>query len=121
MSGDELCRSQTQEEAPYPFVEQHRSRPQQGLLSRMGWTRGDRLKGELHRGRTHHRNIQSRSEKGLSASSPGASCLSVCLPISAFSPAGGDDGLIQPTLQGQEDREGDAARTGSLNLQRASA
>lgn len=47
MSGDELCRSQTQEEAPYPFVEQRRPRPQQGLLSRMGWTRGDRLKGEL--------------------------------------------------------------------------
>ena len=47
MSVYELCRSQTQEEAPYPFVEQHRPRPQQGLLSRMGWTRGDRLKGEL--------------------------------------------------------------------------
>ena len=47
--------------------------------------------------------------------------LSVCLPISALSPTGGDDGLIQPTPHRQEDREGDPARTESLNLQRASA
>lgn len=37
MSWDELCRSQTQEEAPYPFTEQQRPHPLQGLLGHMGW------------------------------------------------------------------------------------
>lgn len=92
ISGDELCRSQTQEEASYPFMEQRRPHPLQGLLSCMGWlrTRGDRLKGELEAEGTGAGPIIEtyRSEKGLSASSPGASCLSVCLPISALSPVG---------------------------------
>lgn len=37
MRWDELCRSQTQKEAPYPFMEHHSPHPLQGQLSCMGW------------------------------------------------------------------------------------
>lgn len=51
--------------------------------------------------------------------SPGASCLSACLFLLSL-PTEGDNGLIQPTPDSQEEREGDPASTESLNLQRAS-
>lgn len=56
--------AKTQEEASYPFMEQRRPHPLQGLLSCMGWlrTRGDRLKGELEAegtgAGTHQGNVQ---------------------------------------------------------------
>lgn len=37
MSWDEQCRSQTQEEALYPFMEPHSPHPLKGLLSCIGW------------------------------------------------------------------------------------
>lgn len=125
MSGDELCRSQTQEEAPYPFMEQRRPRPLQGLLSCMGWIRirGDRLKGELEvEGTGAGPIIETYSPEVRRAFLPRVQGPAVSLSAYFCSlSGGGDDGLIQSTLQSQEDREGDAARTGFLNLQRARA
>lgn len=87
-------------------------------------TRGDRPKGELEAEGTGAGPITQAYNLEVIK---GPFCLesrgqlSVCLPISALSPTGGDDGLIQPTPHRQEDRDGNPARTESLNLQRASA